>query len=86
MYLLFQALSARDHGQLEGHWEDVPQPIEGVADRGIPQDPRLNSPYHDVAGYHPLMLGVSNFSLSGIRSSLTWSTGPCGCSGPVRIP
>ena len=70
----FQALPARDNGQVEGHWEDVPRPVGGVADQGIPQDPRLNSPHHGVAGYNPLMPGVSNFSLSGIRPSLTNDT------------
>ena len=86
---LFQALPAPDDGELEGHWDNVPQPAKGIAERGIPQGPRLNSPHHVMAGYQPLMLGVSNFSLPGIRPSLTndtWSTGPCGRSGSERIP
>jgi len=86
---LFQALPAPDDGQLEGHWDSVPQPPGGVAEQGIPQAPRLNSPHHVMEGYQPLMLGVSDLSLSGIRPSLTTdirSTGTGGCSGPVRIP
>jgi len=82
----FQVLPAPGDGQPEGYWDDVPQPVEGVAERGIPQDARLNSPRHGMEGYHPLVLGVSN---SGIRPSLindAWSTGSCGRRGPVRIP
>lgn len=71
IYLPFQALPASDDGRLEGNWEDVPQPVEGVAEQSIPQDPRPNFPRHDVVGYHPPMLGVSNFSLSDVRLSLT---------------
>jgi len=74
----FQAQPAPDDGQLEAHWGDVPQPVEGVAERGIPQGPRLNSPHHGVEGYYPPMLGVSNFSLPCITSLTndTRSTGP----------
>jgi len=64
MCSLFQALPTPNNGQLDSHWDDMPQPVEGVAERGIPQGPRLNSPHHGMEGYHPLMLGVSNFSLS----------------------
>jgi len=71
MCLLFQAPPAPNDGRLEGNWEDVPQPVEGVAEQGILQDPRLNSPRQAMAGYHPPMLGVSNVGLSGIRLSLT---------------
>ena len=71
MYLLFQTLPTPNDGRLEGNWEDVPQPVEGVAEQSIPQDPRLNFLRHDVAGYHPPMLGVSNFGLSDKRLSLT---------------
>jgi len=86
---LSQALPAPGDGQLEGHWDNVPQPAGGVAEQGIPQASRLNSPHHVMEGYQPLMLGVSNLSLPCIRPSLTndtRSTGPCHCSSPVHIP
>ena len=89
MCLHFQAPHAPDGGQLGAHWEDVPQPVGGVIEQGMPQDP-LNVPHHGMGGHYPPMLGVSDFGLSSVlRPSLTndtRSTGPCGCSGPVRIP
>ena len=62
MCFSFQILPAANIGQLEDHWQDIAQPVGGLAEPGRLQDPyHLNVAYRGMADYHPLMPGVSNF-------------------------
>jgi len=86
MCFSFQILPAANIGQLEDHWQDIAQPVGGLAEPGRPQDPyHLNVAYQGMADYHPLMPGVSNFFQSiWYQTNENWSIGACGC--PIHIP
>lgn len=60
-----QVPPAPGHGQPEGHREDIPLPVGGVAMPGRVQDPhRVDMAYQGIVDYHPQPLAVSIFHLT----------------------
>jgi hypothetical protein len=62
MCILLQVPPAPAHGQPEGHREDVPPPVGGVAGPGRMQDPHyIDMAYQGIVDYRPQPLAVSIF-------------------------
>ena len=65
MCIPLQVPPVLDHGQPEGHREDIPPPVGGVAGTGRMQDSyRINMAHQGIVDYRPQPLAVSIFHLT----------------------
>jgi hypothetical protein len=72
---VLQAPPVPANGPPEGHREDIPPPIRGIAGPGRAQDPHhVDVAYQGIIDYYPQPFAVSDFHRSFIRLPLTNDT------------
>ena len=70
MCIPLQVPPAPGHGEPEGHREDIPLPVGGVAGPGRAQDPHrggMDMAYQGVVDFRPQLLAVSTFHLTSTK-------------------
>jgi hypothetical protein len=78
MCISLQVPPALGHGQPEGHHEDIPLPVGGVAGPGRVQDlHHINNAHQGIVDYHPQPLAVGIFHLTATGIDDIRAIGPC---------